>query len=327
MPEVSILMPFKNSAKWISGTVKSIQNQDFLDWELIAVDDFSTDSSSDILHELSTRDNRIKLYQNESSGIIPALQLALRKSNGDYITRMDSDDLMPECRLTKMLQALKLTPQKTIITGKVRYFSVDEVSEGYQKYESWLNERILKNDFFDHIFRECVVASPNWIARKAELMEHNIFQELVYPEDYDMTFRWMNGGFSIQGIEDLTLLWREHPERTSRNSKVYQQNSFFELKLSWLIQLYPNVKSIGIIGFGQKGKICASFLNNSKISFSIYDLEFNKFNQPYFGKSILNPNQITDELILLARYPKNPTDIEEFVMNQGYIIGKNAFWI
>ena len=61
-------------------------------------------------------------------------------------------------------------------------------SEGYLKYEYWLNDRIDQNDHYKHIYRECVIASPNWISKKQDLIQYKIFENLNYPEDYSMTF-------------------------------------------------------------------------------------------------------------------------------------------
>ncbi len=73
--KVSILLPFHNAAPWISETIQSIQAQTHADWELIAIDDFSTDDSHAILEQFAASDSRIQLLKNAVKGIIPALQL------------------------------------------------------------------------------------------------------------------------------------------------------------------------------------------------------------------------------------------------------------
>lgn len=324
---VSIIMPLKNASQWVEETIQSILKQTHEDWELIVVDDHSEDHSIEIVSNYVHQDNRIQLFKNASKGIIPALQLAFEKASGTYITRMDADDIMPVNRLKLMVEQLQNLPDKAIVTGKVKYFSDTAVSPGYLKYEQWLNERVEQQDFYKHIYRECIVASPNWMGRTDEFRQDDLFTQLVYPEDYDLCFRWNQLNYAIYGIDEVTLLWREHPLRTSRNSIIYQQKSFFELKLNWFIEQFSTAKSIGIVGLGQKGKLCAQQLNNSNVLFNLYDLNPEKYVQNEWNKVVQSPNNLTDEIILIARYPEDLSAITQYIENQGYEIGKNAFWV
>ncbi len=320
-------MPMRNAEKWVSQTILSIQNQTFKDWELIIVDDFSVDRSCEIVKSFVDKDERINLKINRMKGIIPALQLGYSYCSGMYLTRMDADDLMPVTRLELMLNVILSSPPKTIVTGKVAYFSDGEISEGYKKYEDWLNERIDKNDHFQHVFRECVIASPNWLIENNDSFCHDIFCHLHYPEDYDLVFRWFAAGNTIHSIPETTLLWREHPERTSRNSKIYDQASFFELKVNWFIKLFPNIKSVGIVGMGQKGKLLAKLFRAKNYPFQLYDLEPNKFVGLIEGQKVKDSTEMNGEILLIARYPENLKEIQNYIESFGYEIGKNAFWV
>ncbi len=331
---ICILLPFHNAAPWIKETVDSIQNQSFEDWELIAINDFSTDSSMIVLEKIAENDSRIQVHQNSQKGIIPALQLGLIHANGEFLTRMDADDIMPKNRLELMVNYMKSLPEKSIVTGKVQYFSDKPVSEGYLTYEAWLNERVIKKDYFDHIYRECVIASPNWLARINEIKDSNIFSELNYPEDYDMVFRWVKNGFSIHGIDEVTLLWREHPDRTSRNSEIYDQASFFNLKLNWFCELH-DTNSMAILGAGRKGKLAANFLFNRQVNFNWYDLEWEKYGVAIFGEIIRNYELLEaknaddnkEVKLLIAIYPKKKKPLLDFLAEKGFEVGKNAWFL
>lgn len=326
-PLVSIITPMKNASGWVTETIESIRQQSMEEWELIVIDDHSEDNSFAIVSLLREKDSRIRVFRNEGKGIISALNQAFVLAKGTYVTRMDADDLMPENRLQWMVDALEELPEKAIVTGKVRYFSEAPVSEGYLKYENWLNNRIEHNDFYDHIFRECIVASPNWMGRTSEFHDYRLFEALNYPEDYDLCFHWMKNGFRIYPVGETTLLWREHPLRTSRNSDHYQQRSFFRLKLNWLMHLYPFPVSVGIVGMGAKGKICAEHFFEKEYPFRLYDLKFKNFNSPLFGKTVMPPESVDDEIVLIARYPEVLDEIQVFIEQKGYEIGKNAFWV
>ena len=166
-------------------------------------------------------------------------------------TQMDADDVMPKDKLTFLLDALKHKAQGYVATGMVQYFGKEKISEGYKKYESWINKVCAKNTFYEEIYRECVVASPNWMIHKEDFDLISGFNTLQYPEDYDLVFKWKKAGFQIYGIKQITHLWREHKNRTSRTNIHYQQASFFKLKTSHFLRENKN-KSIVLLGAKKK---------------------------------------------------------------------------
>ena len=129
-----------------------------------------------------------------------------------------------------------------------------------------LNERVVNKDHWRWVYRECVVASPNWMARLNETKE--LFFTLQYPEDYDLVLKWYSGGFSIVPISKRTLNWREHADRISKNSSHYSQASFFNLKINHFVknELDEN-SSLYVWGTNKKGKLISSILRELKINF------------------------------------------------------------
>lgn len=104
MSIVSIITPSHNSAPFISETIQSVLNQSFSDWELIIVDDCSTDNSVDVIQSFVERDSRIKLIQlSENSGAAVARNRAIEAAQGRYIAFLDSDDLWLPDKLKKQL--------------------------------------------------------------------------------------------------------------------------------------------------------------------------------------------------------------------------------
>jgi glycosyltransferase involved in cell wall biosynthesis len=302
---VSIIMPVKNVGAFIEDCLLSILSQTYMEWELLIVNDHSTDNTAELIKAFTLKNSRISLFQNEESGIIPALQLAFKNSNGRYITRMDGDDLMPKDRLKKMVEALQNAPPKSVVTGKVEYFG-KQVSPGYKQYENWINELVETDGHWQNVYRECVVASPNWLARKDELTAIDAFNGLEYPEDYDLVFKWYANGFSVQSLAHTTLLWREHPLRTSRNSEHYQQAAFFRLKIKRFLQIdfqHPLV----LWGDGEKARLTASILKEKKIDFEWMVLKPNRFPNGIQGIKVLGFREIEKQTmpkLLIAVFPE-----------------------
>ena len=106
-PTVSIVMPTYNRAYCIEKTIQSVLNQTFEDWELIIVDNNSTDNSIEIIQNID--DDRISIYQVNNKGIIAkSRNLGIYHSNGTYIAFLDSDDLWTLDKLEKSLSTLQL---------------------------------------------------------------------------------------------------------------------------------------------------------------------------------------------------------------------------
>lgn len=107
-PLVSILTPSFNSRKFISDTIQSVQNQTYENWEMIIIDDCSTDETVSIIEKFVMNDSRIVFFQLEkNSGAGIAREMALSKAKGDYIAFLDADDLWKSSKLEKQIQFLK----------------------------------------------------------------------------------------------------------------------------------------------------------------------------------------------------------------------------
>ncbi len=328
-PLLSIIMPVKNAAPFLGECLESIYSQSFTGWELIVVDDHSEDESVNLLKSYATKDKRIQLYANSGKGIIPALQLALTKAKGIFLSRMDADDVMPEERLQKMLKALEKSPPKTIVTGLVKYFSSKKISHGYRGYQQWLNGLALENRHWANIYRECVIASPNWMTRRNELIQASCFDDLVYPEDYHLVFRWYQSGFSVKTIPETTLLWREHPDRTSRNSTHYAQRAFFELKINEFIRYELQSDQLVIWGKGKKTSLTTAILKDRNIPFTHMSLQQAIPSDRPVIKHYREIEHLKNFKLLLAVYPpaEERVRMENYLNSIGLTEGKNYWYL
>ncbi|WP_053992499.1 glycosyltransferase family 2 protein [Mangrovimonas sp. TPBH4] len=290
---VSVLTPFKNTADFLPACIKSIQSQTHTFWELLIVDDHSTDSSYDIVKSFAEKDPRIKLFKNNGTGIISALRLAFKESKGTFITRMDSDDIMNPDKLQSMLLDLKDHGKGHIALGLVQYFSDSgSLGDGFQRYETWLNKLTLKGDNFKEIYKECVIPSPCWMVFRADLVSCKAFEPNRYPEDYDLTFRFYEAQLNCIPSKKALHEWRDYPNRASRTDAHYSKNHFIPLKLRYFLKLdFDNSRPLALWGAGNKGKMVAKKLitegiaftwlcnNEKKIGKHIYDQELYSFRQ------------------------------------------------
>lgn len=328
---ISIIMPVKNTSAYLEACLNSVLQQSEPNWELIAVDDHSTDDSKAILHKYAANDARIKVLENTAKGIIPALQLAYKKSSGEFITRMDSDDIMVPEKLATQKQQLLQHGNNHIALGLVKYFSDNEMGEGYLKYENWLNELTKNGSNFSDIYKECVIASPCWMVYKTDFEKCGGFDSNIYPEDYDLTFRFYKNGLKCLPSNQLLHLWRDYPERTSRNHEHYAYNSFIELKVHHFLNIdYRINKKLLVWGAGRKGKKVAELLQQSNIPFTWICDNPKKIGKEIYGQQMIAYNTITDfslyQSIITIANPKAQQEVKALFVQQHLLLGKNFFF-
>jgi glycosyltransferase involved in cell wall biosynthesis len=265
---ISILMPVRNAALYLDACIQSVRQQTETNWELIAVDDHSDDQSFEALRQYAEKDDRIQALRNDGRGIIPALRKAFAHSKGRLITRMDADDRMAPHKLHSLRQLLMEWGPGHVATGMVTYFSEGELGDGFKKYARWLNDLNRTNRHYEEIYRECVIPSPCWMVWRDDLVRCGAFDPEVYPEDYDLCFRFYREGLKIVSSPDVLHFWRDHPQRASRNLEQYADQTYFDLKIEWFLKLdYDPTRPLVLWGAGRKGKRLARQLSERAVGF------------------------------------------------------------
>jgi len=291
---ISIVMPMRNAMPYLKECIESIINQSYTNWELVVVNDHSTDDSFDILKGFSNLDNRIKVLNNTGKGIIDALQLAYSKTTGQFISRMDADDIMPVKKIELMRTQLIKTPN-SVITGRIKYIG-ENLREGYKKYEIWMNTMMENNTHYEQMYRECVIPSPAWMISRSLFDSIGGFTPNTYPEDYDLTLRMYKAKIPIIAINELIHIWRDYQERTSRNDPNYSFNSFEVLKTQYFLEVdYDKSKTLVLWGGGKKGKKIAQLLIKHNVDFIFACNNPKKINQDIYGKNMANIETVFDK--------------------------------
>lgn len=288
-PLVSILIPFKNTEDYLAECLDSITQQTYKNWEVWAVDDSSTDDSWDIASNYATNEPRINVVRNSGNGIIHALRKAYEKCQGDFITRMDADDIMTVEKINTMVNFLLKHGEKHVAIGQVKYFSHRGISNGYARYEEWLNLLTEKGNNYSEIYKECVIPSPCWMVFKDDFDHCGAFESDRYPEDYDLAFRFYENGMKCIPCDKLLHHWRDYDSRTSRTSEHYAANYFLEIKMHYFLKLEYNPKRPLVVwGAGNKGKTIAKNLIDRKLDFIWVCDNPNKIGKDIYGKKLLH---------------------------------------
>ena len=288
-------MPVRNALPYLKECLESIINQTHNDWELIAINDHSTDHSYTVLRDYAGRDKRIHCYQNLGSGIIDALTTGSAYANGNFITRMDADDIMPPVKLERLKEILEKSGEGTLSTGKVKYISESELGNGFKKYETWLNNLCEENNHYQEIYRECVIPSPCWMMYKTDFDAIGGFKSSAYPEDYDLCFRMYENNIKVNPSSEILHIWRDHGRRASRNDDNYSDNRFLNLKLRYFLSIdYAPKEKLVLWGAGKKGKFIAKYLIDNHIHFEWITNNEKKIGKHIYAHLIQDSSSIHD---------------------------------
>lgn len=329
---VSILMPVFDAGSLLEACLESILAQTHADWELLAVDDHSTDGSRHLLEAYARRDERIRVLTNVGKGIVPALRLAYRHSSAPLVTRMDADDRMAPQKLRTLHEMLLAEGPGAVATGGVAYFSHDKPLEaGFRRYADWLNRLAATGRHFEEIYRECVLPSPCWMAWRSDLARIGAFETDTTPEDYDLCFRMRAGGLRIVSTPEVLHHWCDHPRRASRNLPEYKDQTFLDLKVRWFLKIdYQPTGTLVLWGAGRKGKRIARLLREAGVSFRWVCQTPSKWGQ-HIGSVRLEPPEVLSALprpqviVAVAAHP-DQRSIEAQLSQLGLHTGSDFFF-
>ena len=294
-PLVSIIMAVKDTAPYLKDCLDSVIGQTYQNWELIAVNDHSSDDSPKILASYSSMDSRIRFFDSgDKFKLIPTLQVGYTHAKGTLINRMDSDDKMPNYKIQVLVDEWKKHGKGTAIAGGTEHF-VDEgkVGDGFIRYENWLNEVAKTNKHYQEIYKECTIPSHCWLIHKDDFDAACAFDPIVYPEDYDLTFRFYRVGLKVIGLNKILHYWRDRDDRISRTWDEYKDNRFFDIKTRFFYELDRDTsRPLVLWGAGRNGKDMAKLLLAQNDTFHWVCDNENKIGKDIYGVILQHHHEV-----------------------------------
>lgn len=202
MPKISVLMPVYNTEKYVEDSINSILNQTFKDFEMVIIDDCSSDNSFTILSDLASKDSRIRLYKNETNlKVSKTRNKLIELAKGGFIAWQDADDISIPDRLELQYNFLVKNNNVGLVGGWLEFF--DE--NGVQSVRSYGEK---DKDLRKNIFKFSPVAQPVAMLRKKAILEVGCFDEkLDTAEDLDLHFR-IGSVYSFANIPKVLLKYR-----------------------------------------------------------------------------------------------------------------------
>lgn len=236
-PEVAVLLPVYNGEAFIAEAVKSILQQSYTNFELLIMDDGSTDGTGRILASLAAQDPRIRVHSRENRGLIATLNEGLALCSSEFVARMDADDYALPHRLAT--QYAYMTTHKEVAV----------CSAGIEEYETG---RILSWEGYGEAVRVrllfgCCLYHPTVMARRSALLSVGGYDTSVpCAEDYDLWVRLAEAGYVLATLPQVLLRYRTHPQvsRAGYKWQMNQTTSHIQQRLLTALNVTPTRRQI-----------------------------------------------------------------------------------
>lgn len=263
---ISVIMPVHNAGAYLEEAVASILNQKNIILELILVNDHSSDGAIEKLPKELTQDYRLKFVSSTSRGVVAAMAAGYAKAQGEYIARMDADDISLPHRLFEQLTYLQNNPEIGIAGGQIKIVSEFNIAKGFSLYEKWLNQLCSSEDIERELFIESPIPNPTAFFRRESYDLLNGYQDTEWAEDYDMWLRAHALGIKMGKPDGVLLHWREHDKRLTHNDSRYDNKLFIKARAYYLSHSYYLKERKAIIwGTGPIGVYIYDILVEQKI--------------------------------------------------------------
>ena len=211
MPKISVILPVYNASEYLLEALESITNQTYTDWEMIAINDGSTDNSLELLQEYAKKEPRLRIISRENRGLPKSLNEGIKTSQGDYIARMDADDISFPNRFEKQLSFMIKndldlcgTQHLTIDTNIKSSFPLSDIGCRYG---------LLFSSVFSH---------PTVMAKKWVFNQYCYNEQYPCAQDYELWCRIVceQPKIKLGNHSECLLNYRISPKQiSSKNSK------------------------------------------------------------------------------------------------------------
>ena len=215
-PYLSVLMPVYNAESFLSSAIESILNQNYKDYELLVINDGSTDSSLNILESFS--DERLNVINNDKNrGIIYTLNRGLKEAKGRYLARMDADDISNPERLALQVEYLENNPHVALVGGYA-----DVIDQNSNKFDA-ITVPLSHGDIVQNIFSSCCFIHPSVMFRTSIVQSLGGYDPTaLHAEDYDLWLRLIQH-YQAANLPVPLIQYRIHSSQISQKKLKLQR--------------------------------------------------------------------------------------------------------
>ena len=250
---ISVVITARDAEETLGEAVGSCLQQSHSDFELVLVDNGSSDSTRTIMDAIA--DPRVRVLSCGGSHV-EAHRLGVAESSGEFIARMDADDVAHPDRLARQIEMLAGEAALSACTCNVRVCARGRpIGKGFLDYVDWLNGLLTAEDITRERFIESPVVHPAAMMRRQALVSVGGYQEVGWAEDYDLWLRFLDAGHRIGKVPEVLFDWYDSDTRLTRTHQRYSQEQFLKAKAHYLAKILAvRTGGVEICGAGPIGK-------------------------------------------------------------------------
>jgi len=257
---LSVLMPVRNAISTVAAALEStLAQRGAPAFEVVCVDDASTDGTRDVLEGFARTDARVRVVAGAGRGLVAALQIGLCDCRGDLIARMDADDLVDPERLRLQSELLSRDVGLGAVGSLVRCFP-GPLTPGLARLEGWLNSVVTADQCAAARFVEAPLVHPSTMFRRDALDAVGGWRDVGWAEDWDLLLRLFDAGWRCAKVPEVLLFWRDSPHRLTRTGEAYRAGKMIELRAHHLARGPLRGRTFDVWGAGPTGKRLARAL-------------------------------------------------------------------
>ena len=220
MTDISIITPAYNSEKYIAETIQSVLSQTYSNWELIIVDDGSTDSTLEVVKEFAKKESRIKYIYQENGKQGKARNRAIKEAQGEYLAFLDADDVWKADKLEKQLNCLQEQSVDLVFTQGWSFQNRKEEVKNEINTPVGLqqNSELLIKQLYGYGLPILSV-----VVKKEAVLSVGCFEEdlrIQNAEDYQLWLKLCDAGFSFYGMKERLFYYRIHPNQVTAEDSI-----------------------------------------------------------------------------------------------------------
>jgi glycosyltransferase involved in cell wall biosynthesis len=255
-PAISIIMPVYNAEKYISEAIQSVLHQTYTNWELLIINDGSTDNSYKIIKSFS--DSRIRYFEQPNQGVSTARNIGLQHMQGNYFCFLDADDWLPDHSLSARLEVFQRDPDIEFVDGCVQVIKDNNIIRSYKPK--------FKGNPFNNLVElsESCFFGISWMIKINKKKQYQFSKEQTHAEDLLFYINISQTG-KYDYTNELIYINRKHPSSAITNLNGLEEGYFFVLEQ---LKNMSAVSSKKVLRFKKKIKsiMFKSYLRNGKIS-------------------------------------------------------------
>lgn len=294
IPKLSILMPVHNEEAYLQAALRSLQAQSLTDWELVAVDDGSSDRTPGILAAAADQDSRLRVVRREGGGLVAALNAGLEACRAPLLARMDGDDISHPRRLEQQSDYLEEHPDIGLVACSFQHFPRCSLKQGMLDYETWQNALLDHDLIMRDLFVESPFVHPGIMTRTVIVKQLGGYRDCGWAEDYDLWLRMAAAGVRFARLPGRLFFWRDHPERATRTLDEYSTHAFRRCKLHHLQQGFLKACSeLVMVGAGLEARAWQRLLAADGIRVTQWlDIDPRKIGRTLHGAPVTRPEDL-----------------------------------